>query len=110
MEKTCPSCHIPVLESWYFCQNCAKKLRTKPASTTIAAQIGIYALSIFLPPLGLWPGLTYLFQKENKAKIIGVIALVLTIIATIVTVYYAVQIMDSVNKAVNEQLNSAIGF
>ena len=102
---TCPVCHNISPATDYFCSNCGKKLKDKPVSTSIGKQIGIYALSILLPPLGLWPGFKYLFQKDEKAKIIGIVAIILTILSTVLTMYYTIQLMNNITKTINEQLN-----
>lgn len=86
MNLNCKFCGFLVSDNFYFCPNCGKKLKEPPLSTSIGKQLGIYALSIFLPPLGLLPGIKYLRQNDNKAKIIGVLAIALTIISTIVTI------------------------
>ena len=70
-ENTCPQCHQPIQPDWYFCQNCGKELKAKPRSTTVLAQVGIYALSVFLPPLGLWPGIKYVREADPKAEQCG---------------------------------------
>jgi len=53
ISAVCPTCHQPVSPEDYFCPNCGKDLKAKPLSVSITTQIGIYLLSIFLPPLGL---------------------------------------------------------
>lgn len=63
---------------------------------TIGKQISIYALSIFLPPLGLIPGIKYLLQKDQKTKTVGVIAIMLTIISIIVTIWISVGFISQV--------------
>jgi len=83
----CPVCHQPVAPEWHFCPNCGKELRTKPVRVSALTQIGIYALSIFLPPLGLWPGIKYLGREGREAKIVGAVAIILTIISSVVTVW-----------------------
>lgn len=50
-------------------------------------QIGIYALAIFLPPLGLWPGVKYLAKKGQQAKRVGIIAIALTLASSILTIW-----------------------
>lgn len=87
MEKSeCKYCNFIVFSNYYFCPNCGKKLHEPPLSTSIPKQISIYILSFFLPPLGLLPGIKYLFQKDQKAKMIGLIALLLTFISIIITI------------------------
>ena len=79
---------------------------------SIVKQLSIYALSIFLPPLGLFPGIKYLSNKNPSAKKIGAIALVLTLISTIVTIWISVGLISSVNSAVNSQMQeyNNLGF
>ncbi|OGM88272.1 hypothetical protein A2573_02550 [Candidatus Woesebacteria bacterium RIFOXYD1_FULL_43_18] len=69
------------------------------------SQIGVYALSIFLPPLGLWPGIKYLRQKGKIAKIIGLIAIVLTIIATGTSAWFLSSVAKNLDQQINSQLN-----
>lgn len=101
----CPQCHEPVQPDWYFCPNCGKDLKAKPRSTTALMQAGIYALSAFLPPLGLWPGVKYLREENPKAKQIGMIAIGLTVLSTIVTVCLSYAFVLSYLNQVNQALN-----
>ena len=102
-QKICPSCRLSLSENFYFCPNCGKKIKEPPVSTTALKQIGIYLLSIFLPPLGLWPGIKYLLQKEQKAKTIGIIAIILTIISTAVTFWISIDFFNQLNKIIGTQ-------
>lgn len=111
MQKLCPFCHFPIIETFFFCPNCGKKLKEVPPATTIAKQIGIYALSVFLPPLGLWPGIKYLMQPDQKAKTIGMVAIVLTLVSTLVTVWIALSMVNQINQTFNFQLQQqGLGF
>jgi hypothetical protein len=84
IQLTCPSCHQPVLPEYYFCPNCGQNLKPKAVKISLASQIGIYLLSAFLPPLGLWPGVKYVMKEGKQAKWVGSIAIVLTLISTVV--------------------------
>jgi hypothetical protein len=106
MGLTCPSCHFPLHESFYFCPNCGKKLKDPPVSTGIGKQIGIYLVSILLPPIGFWPGVKYMLSPDKKAQIIGVVAILLTFISTIITVWYTYQIYIQLQQALNAQLQA----
>src|SRR5438552_17873142 len=86
--RTCPSCKTLTYAVYFFCPTCGKQLRAKPLSTSIGKQIGIYLLSFFVPPFGLWPAFKYLTQKEMKAKIVGLVAIILTILSLVITTYY----------------------
>ena len=77
----------------------------KPLSTTFSKQLSIYLISLFLPPLGLWPAVKYLRQQDEKSKKIGLIALVLTIISIVATSWLTIGLVNSVNQRINDQLN-----
>ena len=90
----CPTCHQPILPTYYFCPNCGTSLHQAPLSTTPLTQLGIYAFSIILPMMGFilvtrWPGMKYFKSQDSKTKQIGEIAWVLIILSTVVTCWYA---------------------
>lgn len=68
-------------------------------------QIKVYAISILLPPLGLWPGIKYVFQKDEKKRTVGIIAIILTIISTIVTVLIFMNTITSITSGTGSSLN-----
>lgn len=106
MEQTiCKFCGQQVFTNYYFCPYCGKKLIEPPI--TILKEIGIYLLSVLLPPLGLWPGIKFLMQKDKRARRVGVIAIILTIVSTVLTIYLSIIAFDSINKIVNTQLNTS---
>jgi len=102
-QTTCPFCHFPLAQTYYFCPNCGKKINEPPITTL--KQIGVYLLSIFLPPLGLWPGIKYLLSKDQKTKKVGAIAIVLTIISTIVTLWLSVAMFNNISQSISSQMN-----
>ena len=102
-QTTCKFCGQAVLSNYYFCPYCGKKIIEPPITT--AREIGIYLLSVFLPPLGLWPGIKYLLQKNEKAKRVGAIAIVLTIISSVITIWIAVVTMNNINQSISSQMN-----
>jgi hypothetical protein len=101
--QVCVVCHLPLNENFYFCPNCGKKIKEPPPSVSFSKQLGVYALSIFLPPLGLWPGIKYLLQNDQKVKTVGMIAIVLTIISTIFTLWITFAAFNQVNQTVQTQ-------
>lgn len=101
---TCPFCGTITDLNVNFCPNCGKTLKEKPISTTTLTQIGIYLLSFFLPPLGLWPAFRYLRQADRKAKQIGGAAVVITILSVIVTVWTVYVYVTAVGQAVNREI------
>lgn len=106
MEQTiCKFCGQAVLTNYYFCPYCGKKLIEPPI--TAFKEICVYLLSVFLPPLGLWPGIKYLLQKNTKAKRVGSVAIVLTIISTVVTLWLSVVAFNGLSQTINSQLNQS---
>lgn len=99
----CTICHFPLSDTFYFCPNCGKKIKEPPVSLSVSKQIGIYALSIFLPPLGLWPGIKYLLQKDQKAQIVGMVAILLTIVSTILTLWLTFAAYNQLTQTINTQ-------
>jgi len=94
-QSTCPFCKANVSPTDFFCPSCGKKLKEKPLSTSIGKQIYIFALSLLLPPLGLWPAIKYLRQHDEKSKTVGCAAVVLTIISTIITIWITTNFIKS---------------
>jgi uncharacterized membrane protein YqaE (UPF0057 family) len=107
-QTTCKFCGQTVLSNYYFCPYCGKKLIEPPI--TALKEIGVYLLSVFLPPLGLWPGIKYLSQKNEKAKRVGLIAIILTIISTIVTIWISIGLLGSLTQSLNAQMNQYPGL
>ena len=109
-QKFCAACQSPILDTFNFCPVCGKKIKEPPVSTSIGKQIGIYLLSIFLPPLGLFPGIKYLLQSNGKAQIIGAIALVLTFLSIAISVWLTIGIMNQVNGFINSNIGTGINY
>lgn len=104
MNLTCKHCDFPITENFYFCPNCGKKVKDQPLSTSFGKQIYIYALSFFLPPFGLWPGIKYLLQRNTKARIIGIIAIALTIASIAIAFKITTDFLNSQVSIVNTQM------
>ena len=104
-EAICPFCHFPVSSDFFFCPNCGKEIKQAPVSISLLKQLSLFALSLFLPPLGLWPGIKYLSQNDPQAKKIGLIAIVLTLISTIITIWLAINFFGKINNTIINQLD-----
>ena len=107
---TCPKCHIAIRPTDYFCFNCGTNLHPKPLSTSIPTQLLIYTGSIFLAPMGLIWGWRYIRQPETKSKIVGSIAITLTIITLIIATILIKNFMNMINSQVYKQLETIQGF
>jgi len=105
LQVNCPNCKQNILSSDYFCPNCGKKIKEKSLSVTVGRQILVYLLSFLLPPLGLWPAVKYLKQKDEKSRIIGFVAITITIISIAITVWLTLSFLDTFNQQLNSNLN-----
>lgn len=100
----CPTCQYTLQKEYNFCPNCGKKFHEPPQSTDLGRQIVVYLISIFLPPLGLWPGFKYLRQKDKKAKIIGGVAIFLTVASTVISIWMSAVLIDQYMGELNSQM------
>lgn len=91
----CPSCQAVASTTANFCAQCGKKLKDTPLSTSVGKQIVIYLVSFFLAPFGLGYAFTYLKQPNTKARTIGIISLVLTVLAIVAVISIATAFMKS---------------
>ena len=103
-SSVCPGCSLPVLSEFYFCPNCGKVLRPKPLTVSLGRQIGVYVLSFFLPPLGLYPAFKYIKQSDPKTKLIGWIAVILTIVSIFLSLYILAGFMQQFSKTLEHEL------
>ena len=108
IQATCPHCKNQVLPIDIFCPACGKKLKNGEFSTNIQKQLGVYLLSFFLPPFGLFPAIKYLRQADSKSKTIGAIALVLTVISILITIFLTKLVLGTFESKL--QLYQGIGY
>jgi len=100
--SVCKNCKLPVLNEFYFCPNCGKMLRVKPIKVSILLQVGVYLLSFFLPPFGLYPAIKYIRQTDPRTKIIGWVAVALTIISIGLSIYIVINFMQHVAQVFDQ--------
>lgn len=101
-KPTCRFCTAPVAIDAFFCPTCGKKLKEPPFTFSWARFIGNLTLTILLPPLGIFPGIKHLKKDDQKAKILGAIYIVVTIIVTVVMIKVFYDFINSTNKMLNE--------
>ena len=109
MDLRCPQCGSPVSPDVYFCPNCGKKIKNPPPSTSFKAQLGVYFVSLFIPPFGLWYAYKYLRRGGNTENKIGYAAIILTIIGIWLAVWMAQSLINSLNQALSV-LNNPVNF
>ena len=88
-ETVCPKCRAPVAAAVNFCPQCGTKLKEPLVSTSIGRQVFIYFISFFLAPFGLGFAFKYLRQSDPRARKIGVVVIILTILAIALTILTA---------------------
>lgn len=95
----CKNCQSPILETYYFCPSCGKKLKEPPFKFSVNRTITIILLSVFLPPLGLIPAIRYFVAPDIKAKIVGIVGIALNaVILTWITIY----LINSINQTMTQ--------
>lgn len=99
--NACPQCSKEIQPDWKFCPYCGKALIEIPLSTSIGKQILIYSISFFLAPLGLGWGLKYIRRKTTKEKIVGWVAIILTILAVLLIILSVAQVMKTYSNILN---------
>lgn len=110
IQNLCPKCKAEISEANYFCPNCGQVLKSRPADTGIPKQILIYLVSFFLAPFGLGYVFTYLRQPDKKARIIGIVALTLTILAIGLTIFLAKGFLDFQYGTINALLGGPMRY
>lgn len=106
----CPFCHVAVRPTDYFCSNCGKNLHPAPLGTTAFDQAKLYIGSVFFTPMGIFWGMRYLREKSDTSKIVGVIAMLLSIVTLIVAVQFTVSFMNTINSQMGKQFQGIEGF
>jgi hypothetical protein len=104
----CPKCNHMVPEEFSFCPNCGAPIKNN-VSITLFSQIWIYGVSVFLPPLGFWPGIKYFRSSDPKAKKIGMIAIVLSVLSTVLTLWATFAFLNIYLNTFNSVINGTGG-
>lgn len=104
----CPRCHFPVKPEYYYCPNCGVKLTEAPMGTGLMDQLLLYAFSIILPWIAYlaitkWQGIKYLRSPDERAKQIGLIALILLVASSVVAFWMTyVWIQGYIQQSLND--------
>ena len=64
----CKKCGKPIIDAYFFCPNCGKKIKEPPFKFSLVTTIWVVIESALLPPLGLFPGFKYIRMKEAGAN------------------------------------------
>ena len=102
VKNICKVCHQPVSGKDFFCPNCGNNLKEKEMPISGIVQTGLYALAIFVPPMGLWPGVKYIMKKSKYAKKVGYITVGLTLVSSFFTIWSIFVLFGSYVEQINE--------
>ena len=105
MEEECLKCHVAVRSTDYFCYNCGNNLKPVPPSVSLIGQTTLYIRSVLIPPFGILWAIKYLKQNNAKSKIVGIVAIIFTLISLIICSILFKNFVNNLNNQVNEQLN-----
>ena len=72
-----------------FCPQCGVKLKEPPLSISFGRLAFVYLISFFLAPFGLVFAFKYLRQPDPKARMVGIVVIILTILAIALTILTA---------------------
>lgn len=97
----CPVCSYQIQPEWFFCPKCGKMIREAPIVISISKQILIYLVSFFLAPFGLGWGFKYIKSKDLKVRMVGIIAIVLTILSIVLMIVWFKSFMDQYAQTLN---------
>lgn len=104
---TCKYCSQPILDNYYFCPSCGKKLKEPPFQFSTSRSLYILILSTLAPPFGIFPSLKYIVAPDIKAKIVGLVGIILNIVILTLATFYLVntinKTVDQVNQLTNPQ-------
>lgn len=101
LSLPCSQCGKDIKTGYNFCPSCGKQLRAVPIQIGTGKLVYVLLVSVLLPPLGLFWGIKYVFQDDQKTKITGILAIVLTIISFLVNLWAASYILGSLSSSVN---------
>ena len=89
LATVCPKCHATVAATVNFCPRCGAKLKEPPISISFGRLAFVYLISFFLAPFGLVFAFKYLRQPDPKARTVGIVVIILTILAIALTILTA---------------------
>ena len=101
----CPNCGSILAPDDLFCARCGAKIVNQAQSVGLGKQIYIYAVSLFLPPLGLVWTWKYLRSSSSQMKRVGIIAAILTIISIWLTIWATMGFLQGMQSQLNSYSN-----
>lgn len=107
---TCAHCHVAIRQTDYFCFNCGTNLKPTPPSFNVLSMMKLFGGSILIPPMGLVWGFPYIRQPDMKSRVVGGVAMIITVLVFIYSTYWFYNYMQNVTAQVDEQMRILQGF
>jgi len=83
----CPSCGALSPATENFCSRCGAPLKREDRSMSTKKLVIVYLISFFLAPFGLGYAYSYLKKTDPKARRVGIIVIVLTVVAVVLMIW-----------------------
>lgn len=109
MDSVCPTCHVTVRPTDYFCYNCGKNLKPKPPSVSPASLVFFFLMSALVPVAGVVLSIKYLRAQGNTYKMYGIAGLIVTGVSLLFTVQFTISFMQEFERQLNAQLMGGLG-
>ncbi len=112
ISPQCPACGMQIDLMFHYCPQCGKSLRELLLGISIIKQMYIYFVSILVPPFGLIYTFRYIRYPLMQVKIVGIVALVLTLVSLGIIVWVSIPFINQVQTAMTnfDTLYKSVGF
>jgi hypothetical protein len=101
----CDICHVHVRATDYYCFNCGKNLHPIPPSIRVESQLLLYIGSFLLPPMGIFWGWKYIAAKDTITRVVGLVAICITLISLFVSVKLTMNFINSIGSQMSQYQN-----
>jgi hypothetical protein len=85
-----------------ICPYCHQPIKSTTLSTSVSTQIFLYLKTVILPPMGFFWGYRYLQQPDNKSRIVGLAAIIITFIEIIWLIQSSISLINAVTLQMNQ--------
>jgi hypothetical protein len=106
----CPNCRNPIDGMVFYCPICGKKIKEPPVGTGFWSLLGLFAISILLPPLNIPLSFKYIRAVDPKAKMSGWVSIGLMVVSLIIVTILTINTINEVNRQVEVEMAKYLGF
>lgn len=98
LPNICANCKSLVLPGFAFCPKCGSSLDGTKSGISVGKQIYVYFMSALLPPSGLVWGIKYVLNPNPKTKIVGWVAIGITIITLLISYFAFIAVWQQIQQ------------